>query len=169
MEQTAWLIELLDQLKGERYHHTQEELTTALLLADDAVLAALSPAHRETLCRHISRDKPPMRGYAAYIKRQAEFTLAALHVLQFCGTSDNLPTLRRLSESVLDARIRNAATLCVEKITGRSVNEAFGEILLRPAHSTGTDPDELLRAAAPSASQTSSAELLRASSQEPAE
>lgn len=170
MEQTAWLIELLDQLKGERYHHAQEELTTALLLADDAVLAGLTDAHRDALCRHIARGKPPMQGLAAYIKRQSEFTLATLHVLQFCGTSDNLPTLRRLADvrqSPLDARIPPAANLCIRRIEGRSLNEAMSDILVRPAHETGTDPDELLRASSPSASRTAPDELLRASSQAP--
>ncbi len=163
MEQTVWLIGLLDQLKGEKYHHLQEELTTFLLLADDSILATFNDAHIETLCRHIVRDKPPMQGYAAYIKRQAEFVLAALHVLQYCGNTETLSTLKTLANSRLDTRIRDAALLCEKRIHARDTNDQMGETLLRPAHEIGNDPDELLRAASPSASQTSAGELLRGS------
>ncbi|GEM_PF-5640089 len=163
MEQTVWLIGLLDQLKGEKYHHLQEELTTFLLLADDSILATFTETHIDTLCRHIVRDKPPMQGYAAYIKRQAEFVLAALHVLQHCGNAQAFSTLETLANSRLDARIPAAARLCQSKILMRGVNTKMGETLLRPAHSTGTAPDELLRPASPAASQTSSDELLRGS------
>ena len=163
MEQTVWLIGLLDQLKGDKYHHLQEELTTFLLLADDSIIATFNDTHIDTLCRHIVRDKQPMQGYAAYIKRQAEFVLATLQVLQYCGNAQVLPTLATLANYHLDTRIPNAALLCQNKILERSVNAKMSETLLRPAHSTGTAPDELLRAASPSASQTPADELPRGS------
>ena len=163
MEQTVWLIGLLDQLKGEKYHHLQEELTTFLLLADDSIIGTFTDKHIDTLCRHIVRDKPPMQGYAAYIKRQAEFVLAVLHVLQYCGNAQALPTLVTLANSRLDTRIPDAARLCQNKILERSVNAKMGETLVRPAPSTGTAPDEWLRAASPAPSQSAPDELLRGS------
>ena len=163
MEQTVWLIGLLDQLKGEKYHHLQEELTSFLLLADDSVLATFTDDHVGTLCRHIVRDKPPMQGFGAYIKRQAEFVLAVLHVLQSCGGKETFPTLHSLANSRLDARIPPAALLCEKKILSRNTNTKMSETLLRPAHEIGTDSGELLRAASPSDSQTSAGELLRGS------
>ncbi len=128
----------------------------------------LTPEAHAALCRHLMNSSPPMRDYGAYIHRYTEFALATLAALGRVGEGDDLRAVRKLARDSTDARIRKAASDCLDALNASLETRKIGETLLRAA--TGAAPtsgaDILLRAASPSAGTTASDELLRASREE---
>jgi hypothetical protein len=134
------------------------------LTAADARL--LNHAQKAILYRFIADEERPMRNYAAYIPRYAEFTLATLKALEQIGDESAIPHVERLADTSTYQHIRAAARECLPYLYARQENAHQSLSLLRASGAPGAASEELLRAAS-GTTPSDPAQLLRASADSP--